>query len=287
MRPLPPALNRSAGRLLPMPGSNDERDVWGCGSVVRTATAPRRTSFPGALTCSLVWVLRGQGHYADADGSAPLTSGCCFVRRPGHAHRVLPDPGRRWVEWWLRLPRSLYAHLTACGLWSDDRRIWQPGVDGDLQDLFIAIHQQVTAGMAGDVAAVSLDLQRFVLLAQRLDAARRAAARSGLEAALDDAAAGLARVDAPAVPVQELCRRYGLGYERFRKAFRDRFGCPPLAWRNRHRLQRARSLLVTGDADLAAVARAAGYPSADHLAKQLRRATGLGPRAYRYRFGQV
>ena len=89
----------------------------------------------------------------------------------------------------------------------------------------------------------------------------------------------------PGARVAEVARICGVARSGLQRRFLAALGHGLLEERRRLRLARAEALLTETDAKLAAVAAEAGYPSAQRLAADLRRAHGCTPGEWRRRAG--
>jgi transcriptional regulator GlxA family with amidase domain len=84
--------------------------------------------------------------------------------------------------------------------------------------------------------------------------------------------------------VAALAERARLSERSFARAFRHEVGQTPAAYVEALRVERARTLLEDGAESLDAVARGAGFGSAEVLRRAFHRRVGVGPAAYRERF---
>jgi AraC-like DNA-binding protein/quercetin dioxygenase-like cupin family protein len=82
------------------------------------------------------------------------------------------------------------------------------------------------------------------------------------------------------VDIAALARRAGYSREEFTRRFGKRVGMPPHAHRLMHRLNRARTLLRSGE-PVAMVAAETGFADQSHLGRHFRRVFGTSPGAYR------
>jgi AraC-like DNA-binding protein len=81
--------------------------------------------------------------------------------------------------------------------------------------------------------------------------------------------------------VATLARHVAMSRSAFAARFKDVTGDPPMQYLARWRLQKAASLLRTGDLDIADVASRTGYESSAAFSKAFKRTMGLAPGAYR------
>ena len=92
---------------------------------------------------------------------------------------------------------------------------------------------------------------------------------------LDGLAATLAQ--APECPVAALAHDSRCTAEHLSRAFRERFGIAPAAFRREHRLRRALRLLVESRRDLCDIAADCGFADQPHMTRELKQMTGLTP----------
>ncbi len=98
---------------------------------------------------------------------------------------------------------------------------------------------------------------------------------------VERAVAALRNTPLTAVSLKETAATYGVSREHLSRVFRDTTGQTPAHYIRRARLERARWLIENTTLPIAQVARQAGYPSLHTLARQLKAATALSPRALR------
>lgn len=124
----------------------------------------------------------------------------------------------------------------------------------------------------------------FVALGGSRVVARRSTETRGSGDPLVAKAAALLR-ERPAMRVADVARACGVARSGLQRRFLAALGHGLLEERRRVRLARAEALLDASGAKLVAVAAEAGYPSAQRLAADLRRAHGCTPGAWRRRAG--
>ena len=83
------------------------------------------------------------------------------------------------------------------------------------------------------------------------------------------------------LPLASLAAEAGMSPFHFAREFQRAVGVPPHQYLIRRRLDRAVLLLARRNMPLADVARAAGFAHVSHLARQMRRLTGLSPARFR------
>ena len=82
-----------------------------------------------APTWSVVYVLRGQGRYRDAQGRMfELHPGDCFQRIPGRLHSTMLDPTSNWREAFIDLGIGLWQVLDRMRLLPPEPPVWTWGL---------------------------------------------------------------------------------------------------------------------------------------------------------------
>jgi transcriptional regulator GlxA family with amidase domain len=87
------------------------------------------------------------------------------------------------------------------------------------------------------------------------------------------------------LPLERLASEAGMSPRHLSRRFKTELGVTPAAYVSRLRLEEARRRLEIGPANLKDVARGCGFADAQNLRRSFRRHIGVGPRAYRERFG--
>ncbi|RFU86390.1 helix-turn-helix domain-containing protein [Streptomyces triticagri] len=93
----------------------------------------------------------------------------------------------------------------------------------------------------------------------------------------------LARLQEP-LQLRDLAERQSMSVRTFTRRFREEVGLSPGAWLTRQRVERARHLLESTDLPIEAVARDAGFATAQSLRAHVQRSLGVSPTAYRRTF---
>lgn len=79
----------------------------------------------------------------------------------------------------------------------------------------------------------------------------------------------------------ELARLVRLSPAHFSRTFRSSFGCTPLQYVMRRRVQRAQRLMLSSDTPLAQIALDCGLADQAHFSRLFRKVVGMPPRAWR------
>jgi len=240
---------------------------------------------PGTPDYLLILSLAGHGIFRAGGPSTLLAPGTLAIIPPGTAHdyATAPDCGSWQILW---------VHMQPWPHWSP--LLKYPRLPSDIYLLDLA--------KLGNLAAVSATLQEMHHLAISGNAYRTLLAMNALErallscaqaAALGEPAARDSRITAACEYVAEhldstltiphLAKIAGLSASRFAHLFREQMSCPPLAYLDQLRMERARDLLACTARPIAEIAREVGYPDPFYFSRRFKRATSVSPRDYRSR----
>ena len=89
------------------------------------------------------------------------------------------------------------------------------------------------------------------------------------------------------VSLSHLASITGISASHFKTLFRESAGVPVHQYVIQRRLERAKALLMQGKLSIAEIALATGFSHQSHLARHLRRASGLSPRAMKRLFADI
>ena len=81
--------------------------------------------------------------------------------------------------------------------------------------------------------------------------------------------------------IEEIAEILGIGYSYFRREFRRICGIPPGEYRQQHRLQRAKELLISSTDSIAQIAMELRFDSAGEFSTFFRKREGIPPLEYR------
>ncbi len=248
----------------------------GCGIMDKAGISNDHREY-AAPTWSMILVLRGAGSYTDHQlRSFPLGPGSCFVRVPARRHSTVLDSTSRWLEAFIDCGPELARTLLGMQALRADPASWNWGLTRERVARFTTLRDDLAR--AGEAQLPALLLRVLTLAVE---------AQPQVEAAQDDAisraCAMLSEQSGQRQDLRSWCRRQGLDYERFRKAFLRRTGTSPGQYRIRRRLERACALLQSTRRSLASIAAELGYCSPYEFSNQFRARMGVPPSRYRAR----
>lgn len=223
-----------------------------------------------------VLVLRGHGTYTPVDGpTIPVGPGDFFQRFPMQVHSTTVNPGEPWAEVFLDLPAALFSALSLCDMIDANRHVFHPGIHPDWVRDVISLVDQLE--VCEPMMLPSIQAQIVVLL-ERIFSMDRMARMTDLDRRLETARELLSTPDEKR-SVEEIAAHVSMGYENFRKLFRQRYGVSPNQYRIAQRIFISQDFLsITGS--VRATASMLGYCDEFAFSKQFRQHTGMSPVDY-------
>lgn len=230
----------------------------------------------------VVYVLRGSGVCYDACGKEQRVVEGDFIQLPARKpHGVVQDPDGRWAEVYLTLCGSVARTLQACG-WFDQRRmVLSPGIDLPLLESFEQVLEALASAPDSAMPRTLVRALDIIARAHELDQLRSSPDPRSL--LVERACRLLADHADQRDSVEKIISPLGIGYERFRKVFREHQGMSPGEYRIRRRIDRAQALIAQERLNNKEIAYRLGYPDPFTFSRQFRQFTGISPDAFRKR----
>lgn len=265
---------RRTERVLRMGG------LLGCGFSYRTADAASSTTEWGRRDIRdhcyiLVYVLTGRGVYEDEQGNAfEIGAGSVYQRFPSLLHASVFDPRVDFAECYLVLPPQIHALLESAQAISVQRPGFQVGVDAFFYHRFEALFLKLKTCPDRELPGILAEAHLFATELLRAGAEEP-------DLFLEKASALLSADFRCERSLEDVGRRVGMSYAKFRQMFREKTGISPGAWRNRKRMEHAQHFLAEDSAQIKVVAERLGYPDVYSFSKQFKQHTGQTPGAFK------
>ena len=227
-------------------------------------------------------LLRGRGCYRDRFGMEyPLSPGTVYQRFPGVPATTVIVPGSGWLECFIELGSSMADVLEKSGCCDRSKPVTRtpiPSVLADrieeLRSLFLNENEITLARHLPRILELAQDCLAEPVLSEREEERRRI---------VEMACTYLSRNFDQPDRLDEFCKRHGVGYENFRKIFKQETGMSPHHYRIRRRLDAACALLARPELSITEISQKLGYRSPYEFSAQFSRKVGVPPSSYRSR----
>jgi AraC family transcriptional regulator of arabinose operon len=235
--------------------------------------------YKGHAYYGLNMVLEGRAEYVDWNQQRhSLQSGVIFQRLPDKNHSIVIDPDYRWCEIYISIRKRTIKHLQDLGLIVDCPVYYVRHPElmlSQFRDILIKLGQADTSHMPGLLVQV-----QQLLMAINEDA-QWEYDPDPHHNLITDACTILdcdLEVD---LDIESVAEAVGMSYETFRKAFKERRGIAPGAYRVRKRIERSCILLRTTMLPMNVIAEQLGYSDGFSYSAQFKKIIGMSPTAYR------
>lgn len=228
---------------------------------------------------ALIIVLRGEGILYDENGEKfKLKAGMCFKRVPGKAETLSIKDDDKWVEFFIEIGPALYQALRSMRIIETKPLCENIEIDADffeelmrLKEQFKTLDESALPLVIGDFTRVLADCQRRCF--------RHGEDRGNI--LIDSACNFLSRDFSMNCDIKIFCRKEGIGYESFRKLFKNQIGVSPWQYRIRRRLDLACALLRNPQMQINEISLELGYSSAYDFSAQFKKYFKVSPANYR------
>ncbi|MDR6972913.1 AraC family transcriptional regulator [Leifsonia shinshuensis] len=250
--------------------------VTDCGYFPRADLHGRRRTQPVGQAVVMACV-DGSGWCETEAGRFPVNQGQVVVLPPRQPHAYGADTNNPWTLWWFHAAsREVEDFLTAAGM-TTENPVRRP------RDLYpvVSLISEVVSWMERDTTTTSLNAAAGAAWhALTLLASERVRGDEGGDV-IEHATAYLRAHIADRVTVPELAAMASLSTSHFSALFKRHVGYPVLQYQTMLRMSRARELLDTTSATVAAIAAEVGYPDSFYFARQFKKVHGMTAREYR------
>lgn len=259
-------------------GMDPNNSILSCGFIHHTRHLSQNENLVFKYYGALL-LLSGEGTYIDKDGkSTRIYPGCFIQRLPYVRHSTITKEDGKWLEFFVCFGYETYRSLRHLGLLSASPVLF-PGLTQALLDKCLQFYEHLSLASSEKLPYLLLEAQQLVFLINDMHRKQTVipTSRSLLEQARDLLGSG----QIPDDSCRGVAEYLGLGYENFRKLFRQEFHVPPHTYLIQKRLNTAKELLLDDTLSVREIASMTGYPDSFSFSKQFKKYTTLTPREFR------
>ncbi len=257
-------------------GDDFDKGIVSCGFMRKRSAERSQYDFKiGYYSCLVV--LQGSGRYIADDGTMiPLRAGDLVQRIPGRLHSTEIEPDGDWIEFYISVGYPVYHYLSTLGIIHADQAVQATQLASDwLPDFTALLHQ--LKGAADD------RLPHVLIQAQELLIRMHNSARYTQQDHQEDKMAKACHLIGSSYnihyDVKEAAAALNMGYENFRKRFKDAVGMSPQRYHAQHLMRQAKMMLLSG-LPIKHVAASLGYGDIYSFTKQFTKSEGMPPGRY-------
>ena len=230
----------------------------------------------------LVLVLQGEGKYIDSQGLIyDLHAGSYFVRIPNIEHTTVHPDNFEYLECYLEIAPQLFQALNSLQVLDLTPPVQE--IDPAKLEEFAARAWNLGWKLSnGDEELYSSCLTDMIGLLADFQHCKRTASQGEKYSDLVELACyWLGRDFQKDFSLQKFCRQHSVGYENFRKLFRQRIGVAPINYRINCKLESAAIMLRNSALTIKDIAGQLGYNTPYEFSAQFKKKFGIAPNIYR------
>lgn len=262
-------------------GTNHQEGQIGCGFIHTVAKEDIKQKvnlgYYGAFL-----VLHGEATYVGENGKKFTLKQGCFVQRiPGVPHTTIVHPRQDWLEFFVVLGAETYETMKHIGI-VDSRPVISLELDEMLFGKCVYLLNKMKQSQDSENLFLYVSVLKFVLFAYYSGEHRSL----GMEEEKDYkkiVQAGKILCEDPARPVtgQMAADRLHIGYESFRKKFKNIYHISPNAYQLNYRINYAKTLLSDEQKTLEEIAVLCGFSDGFAFSKAFKKRCGISPEQFR------
>jgi len=256
-------------------GTMESRETFGAGFIKKKAG----TDFVNRSVdhYALVYVIKGQGRYEKEDGTVhTLSEGMVFQRLPDEIHSNYIDSPDGWLEGFIALGRHMYNSLKVMGIINSEKMIVAKTQNENQRIRIIKQFYNLALKMS------SFDDREILsFMSDELQAIQELFNIEPVRDVIGAFCEAVTHEPGRRVNVKDFCSEQSVGYEWFRKAFKQKTGMSPVAYTISQRIERASQLLQTSNYPIYKIADQLGYRNQYEFSAQFKKVRGMSPFIYR------
>lgn len=229
----------------------------------------------------IVYIARGRGVFESASYSrTTVEAGTLLLLFPGEWHSYRPDIETGWEEYWVGFNGRGMDELIKSGFFTFKQCIFHTsdykGTSQIFNDIYNCLEQSAPGAAQYASGLVQMLLGRIAYENQNKTHCNSLTART-----INQAKRMITSDIYAEKSIEEIAKILGIGYSYFRREFRRICGIPPGEYRQQHRLQRAKELLISSTDSIAQIAMELKFDSAGEFSTFFRKREGIPPLEYR------
>lgn len=228
---------------------------------------------------ALIYVIRGKGEYIDWQGNKyQLSPGSVFQRQPGIVHSTYLDPDSNWAECFIDFGTNLYNSLVAYKLIRNNHSVYQITPDITIESECYELLLRLENSSEAELPFLASDMISFLA---RIIQNCTTVSQGEMDRFIDKSCVYFSKNPVLRIELSQYCKKNGVGYEHFRKIFRQKIGISPGQYIVNRRMDAACQMLRISRKPISEIAAALGYSSQYEFSAQFKKIIGIPPRVYR------
>ncbi|MFS0727457.1 helix-turn-helix domain-containing protein [Paenibacillus sp. 1P07SE] len=257
-------------------GKDFNQGILSCGFMRKRSAERSQYDFKiGYYSCFLI--LQGSGTYISADGTVtPMQAGDLVQRLPERLHSTAIEPDGNWIEFYISVGYPVYSYLKTLGIINSDKEVQSTPHTNDFFFDFLSLLKALKSATDESLPSLLMKSQDLII---RLHSSIHNAHSNENESKITKACELISVSNDIHFDIQELASAVNMGYENFRKFFKDTTGISPKRYHTEHLMRQAKMMLLSG-LPIKHVAVSLGYGDIYSFTKQFTKSEGVSPGRY-------
>ena len=231
---------------------------------------------------ALMYIIKGAGHFEDSNTMrCKVTPGTLFYLHPQKWHNFDPDHGTIWNEYWVLFDGAKATEIFG-NIIPTNKSLYQIGIDQEFISLYEELHDVWFYQGRGFREYSFLLLHEILTKAwlringfafqKRNDLTHRTKTFM------------MRNLSSPQCDFHKFAASENMGYENFRKRFKNATGFSPKQYFLLLKINRAKELLLRRDERIKNIAENLGFDGPYYFSRLFRKKEGVSPREYHRRY---
>lgn len=257
-------------------GDDLNKGILSCGFMrKRTIERSQYNFMIGYYSCFLI--LQGSGRYITGAGEViSMQAGDLVQRFPAYMHSTEIEPDGDWIEFYISIGYPVYEYLTMLGVLKTDKAVQQVQLREDMLREFTDLLHTIKDTTDIMLPDMLMKAQEIII---RLHRSVENEQTEQYEGIIDKACQLIGSSNDIHYNMKEAAEVMNMGYENFRKIFKERMGISPRRYHIEQIMKQAKMMLISG-VSIKQVALCLGYGDVYSFTKQFIKSEGISPGRY-------
>lgn len=260
-------------------GSDYRANIFGCGFLNKKSSSCTETNTI-FQHFAVVLILNGKGVHVDNEGNkTKIFPGCMIQRIPDMVQSLYINPDSNWLEFFICISKDLHRALIPMNMLDSNQNVLYPGVSKAIFSRFIKFHDSMKRVTQTELNLLIPEALRLILTLYEMH--KENSGNSNDREIVRQACLLLSQLHTARNTPKEIASSLGVGYEKFRKLFKNQIGMSPGYYVIQRRMDHAKTLLIETNKDIKEIAIELGFPDTCSFSKQFKHMEGVSPSEFR------
>lgn len=257
-------------------GDDFNKGILSCGFMRKpTAERSQYNFIIGYYSC--FFILKGSGRYITKEGNViPMQAGDLVQRFPECMHTTEIEPDGDWIEFYISIGYPVYEYLMDLGVLKTGKPVLKTQLKDDIFHDFTTLLHNMKGTTDRMLPDMLMKAQAVILHLHRSVEGEQTEQYGGI---INKACQLIRSSNDIHYNMKETSKTLDMGYENFRKVFKETMGISPGRYHLKQLMKQAKMMLISG-IPIKQVALSLGYGDVYSFTKQFIKSEGISPGRY-------